>query len=381
LTGSEEISVIDARRVAIFSSGLSKPFASVEAALSHLAIVQLDTISVVARAHAFTLASRLATQTVSAVDEALWKSGQAPVAFEYWGHAASLIPLNDWPLWQFRRDRIRSGDLDWRPSLGARAEVLATVDQLGPSSMTQIRGDEQGGVGWGWSAKKTVIEYLIWSGELVCVQRKGWNRLFDLPERALPQEVLNAPVDALGGLVQLISKAGQALGVATAEDLADYLRIKRKEVASLIERTVLRPVRVEGWKQSAWVHPNALEVLETPPREAACFIGPFDNLIWYRPRLRRLFDFDHTLEAYKPAAKRRYGYFALPLLVGTRFVGRADIRIDQNDLTVQSWSIEDGFQVPVEACSDALNGLARITQATVVDDRISARTTNPPVFT
>jgi uncharacterized protein len=243
------------------------------------------------------------------VSDALWgRPDGGPVAFEYWAHAASLVPVADWPLWGFRMRHTRNADLDWRPERALRARILATVADQGPLTMRQLRGDERAGAGWSWGPTKTAVEYLVWAGELACVRREGWHRLFDLPERAIPEHVLRREVDDHTGVVELLGRAGQALGVATADDLADYLRVRTDRVHSAVGDTVLRPVRVQGWRQRAWVHPEALSALDIPLAPGARFVGPFDNLVWYRRRVARLFGFDHVLEAYKPAARRRYGY-------------------------------------------------------------------------
>ena len=353
------LSLEDARRVAIHAAGLTRAFAGVREALDHLAVVQLDAINAVARAHELTLATRTAGLTTGVVDDALWGESRAPVAFEYWAHAASLIPLADWPLWEFRRRRTRTADLGWRPEPAAQAQVIAAVADQGPLSMQQLRGGERAGSGWDWGPTKVAVEYLIWTGELACVRRRNWNRVFDLPERVIPDHLRHGGGDEQAGLASLVGKAGRALGVATVDDLADYLRIKPDQVLATVEDTPLLPTKVESWKQPAWSHPDAVAALESPDPPVTRFVGPFDNLIWYRRRLRRLFAFDHVLEAYKPAAKRRYGYFAMPLLHGTRFAGRADLKVDGEVLRVLSMSVDHGHDVPAACLDDAFDALLR----------------------
>lgn len=363
---AQEISLDEARRVAVVASGITSEFSDVATALGYLAAVQLDAINAVARAHELTLAIRSAGQTTRTIDDALWNTDE-PVAFEYWAHAASLIPVGDWPLWAFRRRRTRTADIDWRPDSSTRARIIAAVADHGPSTMRQIRGDEQSGKGWDWSPTKTAVEYLIWSGELVCVRRQGWQRVFDLPQRCLPAHLLDQEADDDAGVVRLLTKSARVLGVATADDLADYLRIKKHHVLAHIEDTALERIRVAGWRQPAWAHPDALAALDgpVPPAEAAArFVGPFDNLIWYRARLKRLFGFDHVLEAYKPAAARRFGYYVLPLLVGDRFVGRADLSIEADRLRVLSLSTDPGHDVPAEAMQAAFEACMRTTGTT-----------------
>jgi uncharacterized protein len=360
----EALSLDEARRVAVAASGIAGGFAGVEQALNHLAVVQLDGINAVARAHELTLATRTIDVATPVVDAALWGPGQPPVAFEYWAHAASLIPLADWPLWEFRRRRTRTADLDWRPEPATRVRLTAAVADQGPLTMQQLRGEERAGKGWDWGPTKTAVEYLIWTGELACVQRRKWNRVFDLPERVIPAHLLHQELDDDAALATLIGRAGRVLGVATADDLADYLRIKRERVLATISDTPLLATLVESWTQPAWSHPAALRALNGAPAEMTRFVGPFDNLIWYRRRLQRLFAFDHVLEAYKPAARRQHGYFVLPLLHGTRFVGRADMKVEGGVLRILSLSVERGHDLPARCLDGAVEGLLRTTSAT-----------------
>jgi len=359
----ETLSLQEARRVAIDAAGIAGTFDSVPETLNHLAVVQLDAINAVARAHQLTLATRTAGVTTAEVDEALWQQHRPPIAFEYPAHAASLVPLADWPLWEFRRRRTRTADLDWRPEPAVRARVHAAVADRGPLTMQQLRGGERAGRGWEWGPTKIAVEYMIWTGELACVRRTNWNRIFDLPQNAIPAHLLRHDIDDLTALAELTTRAGRVLGVATIDDIADYTRIKKDQVLSVIDRTPLRPTRVETWKQPAWSHPDAISALDGRFTPVTRFVGPFDNLIWYRPRLRRLYDFDHTLEAYKPATQRQFGYYALPLLQGTSFVGRADVKVDAGVLHVLSLSIEPGRDLPAVDLNEAIDALERTTSA------------------
>ena len=218
--GAEVLSRDEARRVAIDACGLTTDFGDVAAALERLAVVQLDAINAVARAHELTLATRVTGLATTAVDEALWGRPDHAVAFEYPAHAASLVPIADWPLWGFRMRRTRTADIDWRPEPEVRARLVAAITEQGPLTMRQLRGQDRAGNGWDWSPTKTAIEYLVWSGELACVRREGWHRIFDLPERVIPDHLLDQNVDDHTCLVRLLTRAGRALGIATADDLS-----------------------------------------------------------------------------------------------------------------------------------------------------------------
>lgn len=362
---SAVLSLEQARTVAIHASGHTRTVATVAEALRHLGIVQLDAINAVARAHELTLAARVAGATTGMVDEHLW--GGQPVAFEAPAHALALVPIEDWPLWEFRREHTRART-DWETDPSVLNRLLKQVERDGPQTMTELRAGEKAGSGWAWGPVKLAVEYLVWTGELACVRRRGWNRVFDLPERVIPAGH-RRPVAEPQALARLLEKAGRVLGVATADDLADYLRIHKKLATQALPDTMLEPVGVQGWKTPAWAHPEALSAMDTPVSSVR-FVGPFDNLIWYRKRLTRLFGFDHTLEAYKPAAKRVYGYYAMPLLHGTRLVGRADCKTSGTELHLLQLSLDDGDQRDLDDVVDqALHGLLALTGTTRLTGR------------
>ncbi|MBW4717316.1 winged helix-turn-helix domain-containing protein [Saccharothrix obliqua] len=371
-TTGTELTVDEVRTIAINSARLDRVDNDPGRALRDLGIVQLDSINALARAHQLTLATRTTSLTARQIDEALW-GGPEPIAFDYPAHALALLPLRDWPLWAFRRRATRRRP-DYPDSATARA-LLRHVEQHGPVTMKDLRGDGDAGDGWNWSPTKTAVEYLVWSGELACTRRTNWQRLFDLPHRVVPAELLTDALDDRQCQLELLNRAGRVLGVATIDDLADYIRIPKPLTRQLLPDTVLRPVGVHGWSAPTWAHPDALE--RTRPPDRATFLGPFDNLIWHRPRVARLFDFTHTLEAYKPAAQRVHGYYVCPLLVGTRLVGRADLARREQTMTVLRLTLDDltpntidGF---VHACHDLARavGCAEVTIApNATDDHL-----------
>ncbi|MFF8505845.1 winged helix-turn-helix domain-containing protein [Streptomyces anulatus] len=331
-----ELSRDEARHIAIAAALPADGFPTVSAALAHLHIVQLDGISTLARAHQLTLTARVPGATTATVDASL--NSTPATAFDYLAHALSLVPIADWPLWAFRRRASRK-----RPHYPAPQVRKALLDQItreGPLPIRRLRGATESGAGWDWGPTKTAVEMLLWAGELASTRRDGARRLFDLTERCIPAEHLTDQISDDACLSQLLGHAGRALGVATADDLADYLRIPTPVTARLLPATRLTPVRVAGW-EPAWADPDALA--RTPqPRRDPVFLGPFDNLIWHRPRVQRLFGFTQVLEAYKPVARRQHGYYVCPLLADGRLIGRADLARRGETLTILQAGLEPG---------------------------------------
>ncbi|MFD7974120.1 DNA glycosylase AlkZ-like family protein [Streptomyces clavifer] len=343
-----ELSLAEARDIAVAAALPADGFPDVKAALTHLHAVQLDSISTLARAHQLTLTARLPGTTAQAVDNIL-NNGPEPLAFDYPAHALALVPLADWPLWAFRRRATRHSPQ--YPDQQARTALLDRIEREGPLPLRRLRDGPEAGTGWDWSPTKTAVELLAWSGELASARRAGGQRLFDLAERCIPDALLSDQTSDDVCLTELLSHAGTALGVATTDDLADYLRIPIQAAARILPGTRLVPVRVEGW-QTAWADPQALAGPARPHTEPL-FLGPFDNLIWYRPRVQRLFGFTQVFEAYKPPARRKYGYYVCPLLADGRLIGRADFARRDTALIVQRASLEPG------AGSDAPTAIAQ----------------------
>lgn len=340
------LSNADARRLALRAQwlmGAPDRRAGVGGVLRHLGAIQLDTISVLARSHELVPFARLGAIGRPAIESALWgrTAEGRPRAFEYWSHAACVLPLDEWPWFGFRRRAFRRRGLRWHevPEV-ACAQVLERLRVDGPLTATELGGAKRGGPWWDWSEVKIGVEWLLDIGEVVCVERRGWKRVYDLPERALPAEVLNQDPGDDECHSRLVGIAGRALGVADLGDLADYHRLTREVVAGVVETSELVPVTVEGWKGPAWAHPDALAALGARGRHRTTLLSPFDSLIWDRRRTLRLFGFSHALEAYKPRAQREHGYYAMPLLSGGRLVGRVDPKRVGRTLVAQQLSLD-----------------------------------------
>ncbi|MFG2894665.1 winged helix-turn-helix domain-containing protein [Streptomyces sp. NPDC048248] len=339
----------DARRIALRAQGLlgaPDRRAGVRGVLRHLGAVQLDTISVLARSHELVPYARLGATGRSTVEAAYWTDTHS---FEYWSHAACILPIEEWPLFAFRRRAYRARR-KWHDDLPQAAydAVLAQLTAEGPLTATELGGAKNGGLWWDWSDAKIAVERALMLGEVVCTERRGWKRVYDLAERAVPERLLKDDLDDAECLRRLVAQSGVAMGVATRADLADYHRLRTEQVDAVVAESGLIPVEVEGWGKPAWADPAALA--EAPRgRHRTTLLSPFDSLIWDRPRTERIFGFTHRLEAYVPRPKRIHGYFAMPLLSGGRLVGRVDPAREGSTLVARQVSLEGIKAVPAMA--------------------------------
>ncbi len=325
--GEDGLSAEEARRVALSAQGLrgSRVRGGVAGMLQHVGAVQLDTISVLARSHELVAYARLGPVGRERVERAYWGKGSA--TFEYWSHAACVIPLEEWPAFAIkRRTRLAKGKR-WHVLQDrdrSCAEVVARLRDEGPLTANQLGGAKRGGVWFDWSETKIAAEWLLDVGTLVCRQRRGFQRVYDLAERAIPADLRAQEWSDDECAGRLVATAAAALGVATVADLAAYRGLPQRVVRAVISDAGLRSVTVEGWRSAAYLAPSALDSLGTRARGRSLLLSPFDSLVWFRDRLERLFGLRHRLEAYTPPAKRQYGYFAMPVLGATRIVGLVD---------------------------------------------------------
>ncbi|MBL1068519.1 winged helix-turn-helix domain-containing protein [Streptomyces sp. 7-21] len=339
------LSADEARRIALRAQGLlgaPDRRAGVRGVLRRLGAVQLDTISVLARSHELVPYARLGAVGRRAVEEAYWTPGGPSGSFEYWSHAACVLPLEEWPLFAFRRRQLRARGHRWHRLADRErslAEVRARLASAGPLTATELGGAKNGGPWWDWSETKIAVEWLLDTGEVVCRERRGWKRVYELAERAVPPGLFHDDLDDRECLRRLVAQAGAALGVATRADLADYHRLRAAQVEEVLPDTGLTPVEVAGWREPAWADPAALAA---PPRgrHRTTLLSPFDSLIWDRARTERVFGFRHRLEAYVPRPRRVYGYFAMPLLAGGRLLGRVDPARDGGTLLARHAAFE-----------------------------------------
>jgi uncharacterized protein len=356
----EKLSAAVARRVALAAQGLTGPrpdrvpdAAAARRQIERLGLLQIDSVSAVVRSHYLPLFSRLGPYRRGLLDELAY-AGRKRRLFEYWGHEASLLPVTAQPLFRWRMERAAAGQGIYagiaRFGRERHAYVAAVLDQVrarGPVAAGELTGAARGEGGWwGWGEGKIALEFLFWAGRVTTATRRGFERGYDLSERALPGLVLNLPTPGVDEAQrELLRRAARALGVATTRDLRDYFRLEAaavpRRLAELVEAGELLPVTVEGWTQPAWLDPAA----RLPRRiEARALLSPFDSLVWERARTERLFGFRYRLEIYTPAHKRTHGYYVLPFLLGDRLVARVDLRSDRKEgcLRVLATHLEPG---------------------------------------
>ncbi|MGO9163465.1 MAG: winged helix-turn-helix domain-containing protein [Streptosporangiaceae bacterium] len=322
--------------------------------LRRIGAVQLDTISVLARSHELVAYARLGAVPRAQIERAYWNPRQA-TAFEYWSHAACVLPIEEWPHYEFRRRALRARGIRWHQSNASVCDqVLARIRADGPLTTTELGGAKNGGDWWDWSDTKIAVEWLLDTGAVICSRRTGWRRVYDLPERVLPPALLAAEPSDAECLTRLAAVAGRALGVVTRADLADYQRVRafgsRDAAARPAEDTALAaglvPVTIEDSQHSpipAWADPVALAAGPAPGRHRTTLLSPFDSLVWDRKRTRRMFGFEHSLEAYVPRHKRVHGYFTMPLLARGRLVGRVDPARSGRTLIARQLSLDTGW--------------------------------------
>ena len=324
------------------AQGFGKPPAAkpgrtqVLAAVRQLGLLQLDSVNVLIRSHYLPLFSRLGAYEREQLDRMASTAPRALV--EYWGHEASLLPVETWPRLRWRMDEARAGRGIWtgiaafareRPAFIRR--IRDEVRDRGPIAAGELSvGTKPSGAWWGWSEAKRALEYLFWVGDLTSAGRRGFQRLYDVPERVLPAGILGQASPARAeAQVDLLRHAARASGVATETDLRDYYRLPASDtkarLAELVEAGDLQPVTVEGWKQPGYL----CKGVRTGDVEACALLSPFDSLIWNRPRTERLFGFHYRLAFYTPAHARSHGYYVMPFLMDGRLVARIDVKADR----------------------------------------------------
>jgi uncharacterized protein len=337
-----------ARRTAVAAQGFGepKPVGAVARAhlrrlISRIQVLQLDSVSVAVRAHYAPVFSRLGPYDRDVLDRAAWShSARAPrLLVEYWAHEAALMAVDDWPLLRWRMREYTHGR--WgteivRNNTKLAEDVIAALSELGPSTSGQIEAHLESeprgrkGPWWDRSDTKWVAEALFASGVLTTATRVGFARHYDLTENVLPPEVVARQIDDDEAVRELVLRAATALGVATETDIRDYFRLGAKQakpaIAELVAAGELEPVEVDGWSAPAY-----LRVGQTVSRRdrGTALLCPFDPLIFFRPRVERIFDFRYRIEIYTPQEKREFGYYVWPFLLDGRLVGRVDLKAER----------------------------------------------------
>lgn len=331
--------------------------------IDRLGLLQIDSVNVLVRSHYLPLYSRLGAYPSALLDRLAWgRRGRA--LFEYWGHEASLIPLDMHPLFRWRMKRARDGEM-WGSLSRFAAErrafveaVLAEIRERGPLGVSDLtEGGRSTGAWWGWSDGKFALEWLFWAGLVTAATRRGFERLYDVTERVVPADVLALPTPACADAQRtLVRRAVAAQGVATEAEIRDYFRLppedNRARLAELVEAGLVRPVGVEGWSQKAYLDPDA----RLPRRvRARALLSPFDPVVWKRERAERLFNFHYRIALYTPRHKRTHGYYVLPFLLGDRLVARVDVKADRQARVLRAFGVHGE---PGIAAAEVAAGLA-----------------------
>lgn len=364
---SVTLSISEARRIALAAQGFDRPrpegrvdIRHLKKTINRLGLLQIDSVNVLERAHYVPLFSRLGPYDKARLDDLLYRDGEFT---EQWAHEASHLPVDAWPLLRHRMakhrylPRLRAG-LKKHP--GFAKAVLDQIRDRGPLSADDLiePGGRKKSKAWGWgvSVRKAALEMHFFEGRISVTHRMtNFQKVYDLTERVVPAEHLGRAIDEDEAERELIRRAARAYGVATDDDLADYYRtnikVARERIAELVEEGELTPVRVEGWTKQAYLAPgvkvpSSRRERRNATQDPASLVCPFDPVVWYRPRAQRLWDFEYRIEIYVPAAKRRWGYYVLPFLMGDRLVARVDLKADRQNgkLLVLSTHFENGVK-------------------------------------
>ncbi|MFZ6658253.1 winged helix-turn-helix domain-containing protein [Undibacterium sp. TJN19] len=334
--------------------------------IKNMSALQIDTISVVARSPYLVLWSRLGHYPQAWLNELL-AEGQL---FEYWSHEACFLPIEDYGL--YRHQMVSPQGLGWKYNHKWLKENAAQVDKVrqhihenGASRSADFeRTDGKSSGWWEWKPEKRSLEVLFTTGELMVARRHNFQRIYDLRERVHPKwddkKHLQNP---LACQRTQILQSVRALGVTKASWIADYFRMGKPDTSyqatHLAKEGLLIPVSVQNHEQVFYVHPDRLDLLQQAndnqlKATATRILSPFDPIVWDRKRAIELFDFDYKLECYTPEAKRRYGYFTLPILRKGALIGRMDAKAHRKDklFEIKALHLEPGQRISQAMASD-----------------------------
>ena len=376
----DSLSIADARALALAAQGFdtARPKTKatqqhVDALISRLGVIQIDSVNVLVRSQELPLFSRLGNHNRNAIP----KATEQQKLFEYWGHEAAHLPVEIHPLFRWKMEAARLGKAKhwgltsfYDDNKAFVKRMLKHVEKNGPTTSRELSTrTEKKGTWWDWDEAKVALEYLFLTGQLMSRGRgTDFARIYDTPERVLPEDVLNAPTPSEhDARKQLLVRSAIAQGVATASDLADYYRQKpttvKPLITELVEEGELRTVAVDGWTEKAFIHRAA----KLPKQlHATALLSPFDSLVWCRPRNERLFDFHYRIEIYTPKEKRKFGYYVLPFMMNGEMVGRVDLKADRANSKLLVHSVHTEKGVKRSTINDALNNELR-TMASWLD--------------
>lgn len=375
----ERIGLRQAQRIALTAQGLSggqpQPkatrWATLGKAIDELNLLQIDSVNVLSRSHYLPLFSRIGPYDRDVLDRHTLARSRRQ-CFEYWAHEASFLPHRFQPLLRWRMQDARDGLGIYKGLTRFASEQPQVIEQ----TLERVRAEGplrprdfgqpavRSGEWWGWNEHKTALEYLFWTGDVTTAHRDGFERVYDIPERVLPDAAFNASTPhRTDAMRELVRQSARALGIATETDIRDYFRLPvedaRQAVAELAEAGDLLPVEVEGWSKPAFVWKGAGAARKFA---RATVLSPFDPLVWNRDRAHRLFGFHYRIEIYTPAPKRQFGYYVLPILAGEDLVGRLCMKADRHNSVLRinaAWHEDDIPPGPVaEAIAPTLANMA-----------------------
>jgi uncharacterized protein YcaQ len=369
----DSLSIADARALALAAQGFdtARPKTKatqrhVDALISRLGVIQIDSVNVLVRSQELPLFSRLGNHNRNAIP----KATEQQKIFEYWGHEAAHLPVEIHPLFRWKMEAARLGKAKhwgltsfYDDNKAFVRRMLKHVEKNGPTTSRELSTrTEKKGTWWDWDEAKVALEYLFLTGQLMSRGRgTDFARIYDTPERVLTPKILNAPTPSEhDARKQLLVRSAIAQGVATASDLADYYRQKpttvKPLITELVEEGELRVVAVDGWTEKAFVHRGA----KLPKQlHATALLSPFDSLVWCRPRNERLFNFHYRIEIYTPKEKRKFGYYVLPFMMNGEMVGRVDLKADRANSKLLVHSVHTEKGVKRSTINDALNNELR----------------------
>lgn len=403
MTTDTQLSLAAARALQLAATGLLTPpvrpavKADLLAAIRRMQVLQIDTIHVVARSPYLVLWSRVGDYPAQWLDELL-AGGKL---FEYWAHAACFLPIEHYP--HYRRQMLHleaAGSARTAERLAADAvghlELLERVRAEGPVRAADFEhdGGRSGNGWWDWKPDKLRLETLFTAGEIMVARRENFHRIYDVRERVLPKAMLDdAAIPSRDAVDEAWTLAAvKALGVLPARWIGDYFRhggraTLRPHPDQLVERGDLLKVRVEGWRWPGYVHRAHRTLLQKAARGTltathCTLLSPFDPLVWDRERALALFDFDYRIECYTPEAKRRYGYFTLPLLIRGELVGRVDAKAHRRDgiFEVRALHLEPRVTAGEALADDIAQALYGCARWHATPD-VRIRRCEPPTFT
>ena len=308
---------------------------SLRAAVDQLGAVQLDTISVLARSHELVAHARHDGLSRESIEQAYWNGDSH---FEYWSHAACILPIDRWPMFSFRRRASASRDMWDGVTRKSINQIKKRLVGEGGLTTTDLGGGRKSSDWWDWSETKSTVEWMLVTGEVTCTKRVGWRRVYSLSEKSIPKKhFYDLPDDE--AIYQLLLDAMRSLGVGTMKDIFDVHRLKKSATLTkawnrFTESSDVISFQVPSWTDTYYAFKTVIENQTTSKPNNAVMLSPFDSLVWHRPRLEEVFGMEYRIEAYTPKDRRYYGYFAMPVLVGDEIVARVDPKRNGKTLTI-----------------------------------------------